>query len=207
MAISTSSNLTAASPINAYYLREALPRLVAKTVYYGLTSKKMLKSESGRTVTWTLGGLQAALLTPSAEGIPLTATNVNAQSIVAQVQRYDNAVMASSLLKDTGVVDIDQFLLDQITQAGAYTVDGLIRQEVFNSASVANVNLFAANNRASINSLIAGDTLGFAEIRKLHYLLKNNNVPTFKGGKYNCVISVAQEYDVTNSTTGVASWI
>ena len=202
MAVVTSANNGSLSPLNVFYDKVPLKRLIAKTVYYNLAWKKSLEDNKGRTYSWTLGGIQSADTNALVEGVPVVPTNVTSQTITAQLQEYGNAVAASSLLGNTSVVDADKFLLEQIEQKGAYTVDALIRNEVFGSCTTFGVNLFAANNKSSISALTSTDVLTLADLRKLHSTLENNNVPTFRDGKMAAVISVGQKYDVTNSSTG-----
>lgn len=202
MAVVTSSNNSALSPLNVFYDRVPLKRLIAKTVYYQLAWKKSLEDNKGRTYSWTIGGVQSADTNALAEGVPVVPTNVTSQTITAQLQEYGNAMAVSSLLGNTSVVDADKFLLEQVQQKGAYTIDQLMRDQVFNTATTFNTNLFAANNKTSIAGIGTTDTLSNADLRRMHFILENNNVPTYKGGHMAAVISVAQKYDVTNSSTG-----
>jgi N4-gp56 family major capsid protein len=204
MAVVTSSNNSSLSPLNVFYDRVPLKRLIAKTVYYQLAWKKSLEDNKGRTYSWTIGGVQSADNTPLAEGVPVVPTNVSSSTITTQVQEYGNAMAISSLLGNTSVVDADKFLLEQIEQKGAYTIDQLIRDEVFNTCTTFGTNLFAANNKASIAAIGAADTLSNADLRRLHFVLENNNTPEYKNGYMAAIISVGQKYDVTNSATGGA---
>lgn len=202
MAVVTSSNNAALSPTNVFYDRVPLKRLVARTVYYNLAWKKSLEDNMGRTYSWTIGGVQAADTTPLIQGVPVVPTNVSSSTITAQVQEYGNAVSLSSLVGNTNVVDGEKFLLEQIEQKGAYTVDQLLRDEVFGTCTTFGTNLFAANNKTAISSITSSDVLTLADVRRAHSILENNNVPTFDGGKMTMVVSVGQKYDVTNSSAG-----
>lgn len=202
MSVTTSSNNSSLSPLNVFYDKVPLKRLIAKTVFYNLAWRKSLENNKGRTYSWTIGGVQSADTNALAEGVPVVPVNVTSQTITAQVQEYGNAVSTSSFLSNTSIVDADKFLLDQITQKGAYTIDQLCRDAVYNTCTTFNTNLYAANNKASIAAIGTTDTLGLSDIRRMHSILENNNVPSYRDGKMAVTISVAQKYDVTNSNTG-----
>lgn len=203
MSVVTSVNNSSISPTNVFYERVPLKRLIAKTVYYNLSWKKSLEKDMGRTYSWTVGGVQAADTTSLVEGVPVVPTSVTSSTITAQVKEYGNAVALASLAGNTNVVDGEKFLLDQIEQKGAYTVDQLIRDEVFGSCTTFGSNLFAANKKASIAAITASDVLTLADVMRAKAILEGNNVPSFKDGHMAMVISVGQKYDLTsNSTTG-----
>ncbi len=201
MAVVTSSSNPSLSPLNVFYDRVPLKRLIAKTVYYQLAWKKSLEDNKGRTYSWTVGGVQAADTTPLAEGVPVVPTNVTSQTVTAQLQEYGNAMAVSSLLGNTSVVDADKFLLEQVQQKGAYTIDQLMRDEVFNTCTTFGSNLFAANNKTSIAAIGAGDVMQLQDLTRMHFILENNNVPTYKDGHMAAVISIGQKYDVTANPT------
>lgn len=202
MATVTSSNNASLSPANVFYQKVPLKRLIAKTVFYQLSYKKSLVDNMGNTYSWVLGGVQAADTNPVVQGMPVVPTNVSSQTITAAVQQYGNAVSASDFVGDTSVVDAEKFLLEQIEQKGAYTIDALLRNEVFGTCTTFGTNLYAANSKSSVAALGTTDILTLADLRRGHSLLENNNVPTFRDGKMAAVISVAQKYDVTNSNAG-----
>lgn len=190
------------SPTDVFYDRVPLKRLVAKTVFYQLAWKKSLQGQSGRSYSWTLGGVQAADPNALAAGVPVVPTPVNTNTLKATVQEYGNAVSISSEAGNTSVVDSTKFLLDQIEQKGAYTIDQIIRNEVYGTCTNFGTNLFAANNKSSISAIGSTDILTLADLRRAHAILENNNTPTYRDGKMAAVISVAQKYDVTNSSAG-----
>ncbi len=203
MAVITSANNSALSPLNVFYDKIPLKRLIAKTVFYQLAWKKSLEDNMGRTYSWTVGGVQAADTTVLSEGAPVVPTNATSNTVTAQLQEYGNALAVSSLLGNTSVVDADKFLLEQVEQKGAYTIDQLIRNEVFNTCTTFNTNLFAANNKTSIAAIGAADTLSNSDVRRLHGLLEQNNVPSYNNtGKMAMVVTIGQKYDVTNSNAG-----
>lgn len=203
MAISTSANNAALSPLNVYYDKVLLPRLIAKTVYHNLTFKKGLPDGKGRTYSWILGGVQPSNTTPLVEGIPVTPGPTTSSVITAQVLEYGNVFAASSLLANSSVVDSFKYLMEQVEQAGAYAVDALIRNEVFSAAQTTfGVNQFAANQKASIAAITSSDIMTLADIRFAHFFLEQNNVPTKGNGKYVGVITTGQKYDLTNSNAG-----
>lgn len=203
MAISTSANNVALSPLNAYYDKVLLPRLIAKTVYHNLTYKRGLPDGHGRTYSWTVGGVQPTNTTPLVEGIPVTPGPTTSTTITSQVQEFGNVFAASSLLANTSVVDAFKYLMEQVEQAGAYCVDALIRNEAFNSAQTTfGINQFAANQRGSVNAVTASDILTLTDVRAAHFILEQNNVPTYSEDKYVGVVTTGQKYDLTNSNAG-----
>lgn len=203
MAISTTANNSALSPLNVYYDEVLLPRLVAKTVYHNLTYKRGLPDGKGLTYSWTVGGVQATNTTPLVEGVPVTPGPTTSTTITARVQEYGNVFAASSLLANTSVVDAFKYLMEQVEQAGAYAVDALIRNEAFNASQTTfGINLFAANQRGAVNSVTSSDVLTLADVRAAHFILEQNNVPTFREDKYVGVVTTGQKYDLTNSTAG-----
>lgn len=203
MAISTTSNNSAMSPLGVYYQEVTLPRLIAKTVYHNLTYKKGLPDGKGRNYSWILGGVQPSNTTPLVEGVPVTPGPTTSSVISATVQEYGNVFAASSLLANTSVVDSFKYLMEQVEQAGAYAVDALIRNEVFNASQTTfGVNQFAANQKASIAAITSSDIMTLADVRFAHFFLEQNNVPTKGNGKYVGVITTGQKYDLTNSNSG-----
>lgn len=203
MAISNVSNNSAMSPLNVYYDKILLPRLVAKTVYHNLTFKKGLPDGKGQTYSWILGGVQPTNTTPLADGIPVTPGPTTSTAITTQVKEYGNVFAASSLLANTSVVDSFKYLMEQVEQAGAYAVDAIIRNEAFNAAQTTfGVNQFAANQKGSIAAIGSSDVMTLADIRFAHFFLEQNNVPTKGNGKYVGVVTTGQKYDLTNSNAG-----
>lgn len=202
MAISNVSNNSALAPLNVYYERVLLPSLVAKTVYHNLSWKRGLPDGNGRSITWTIPGIQPTNTTPLVDGIPVTPANTTEAQVTATIQEYGNVFAASSLLANTSVVDAFKYLMEQVEQAGAYAVDGLIRNEVFGTCTNFGVNLYAANSKTSIAAIGSGDILSLSDVRKAHFLLEQNNVPTYRDDKYVGVITTGQKYDLTNNTNG-----
>lgn len=195
-------NNPALSPVNAYYKKIPLKRLVAKTVYYKLGFKETLEDNHGRSFTWTLPGLQPGVSTPVVTGVPLAPAPVTSQGIVAVLQEYARAFAAASFLGNTSVINADKMLEEQATQGGAYSLDQVIRNVIFSTANVPLVNQFFANFKTSAGAVATTDTFGLAELRRLHYLLENNNVPTWEDGQYVTVIDPAMAFDLTNSSAG-----
>jgi N4-gp56 family major capsid protein len=172
-------------------------------VYHNLTYKSDLPQGSGRTYTWTVGGVQPQNTTPLIEGVPVTPGPTTSTNITAQVQEYGNVFAFSSLLGNTSVVPAFKYLMEQVEQAGAYAVDALIRNEAFNAAQTTfGVNLFAANQRGSVNAVTSSDVLTLADVRAAHFILEQNNVPTYSEDKYVGVVTTGQKYDLTNSNSG-----
>lgn len=194
-------NNSAMSPVNAYFKRVPLKRLVAKTVYYQLGYKETLENNNGRSFTWTLPGLQSTDTTALVGGVPVAPTPVTTQSIVATLQEYGRAYAAGSFLNNTSIINAEKMLEEQAEQGGAYSLDALIRNEVFGSQTFG-VNQYAANNKTSLGAVTTTDVFTLADVRRMHGILENNNVPDFKDGKYAVVCSVAQSYDLTNSSAG-----
>ncbi len=197
----TQGNNPAVSPINAYYKKVPLKRLIAKTVYYKLGYKETLENNSGRSFTWTLPGVQSSDTTALVGGAPVAPSSVTSQGIVATLQEYGRAFAAGSFLNNTSIINASEMLEEQAEQGGAYSLDNLIRNVVFANQTFG-VNQFAANFRTSLGAVTTTDVFGLAEVRRLHYLLENANVPDYKDGKYACVCSVAQAFDLTNASTG-----
>jgi len=197
-------NNSAISPINAYYKRVPLKRLIAKTVYYQLGYKETLESGNGRSFTWSLPGIQQADTTALVGGSPVAPSPVNTSSIVAVLQEYGRAFAAGSFLNNTSVIKASEMLEAQAEQGGAYSLDALVRAAIpFNGqGNTFNTNQFAANFKTSIAGLATTDVMTLADVRRLHGLLEQNNVPDYEGGKYAVVVSVAQAFDITNSNTG-----
>lgn len=203
MAISTSANNSALSPLNVYYDKVLLPRLIAKTVYHNLTYKRGLPDGHGRTYSWTVGGVQPTNTTALIEGIPVTPGPTTSATITTTLQEYGNVFAASSLLANTSVVDAFKYLMEQVEQAGAYAVDALIRNEAFNASNTTfGINLFAANGKSSVNNVTSSDILTLADVRAAHFILEQNNVPTYSEDKYVGVVTTGQKYDLTNSNSG-----
>ena len=203
MAITTAGNNASLSPLNVYYDKVLLPRLIAKTVYHNLTYKKGLPDGKGRTYSWVIGGVQPANTTPLVEGVPVTPGPTTSSVITTQVQEYGNVFAASSLLANTSVVEAFKYLMEQVEQAGAYAVDQLIRNEVFNASQTTfGVNQFAANQKSSLANITSSDIMTLADVRFAHFFLEQNNVPTKGNGKYVGVITTGQKYDLTNSNAG-----
>lgn len=197
-----STNNPAVSPINAYYKKIPLKRLVAKTVYYKLGYKETLEDNHGRSFTWTLPGLQPGVATPVVTGVPLAPAPVTSQGIVATLQEYARAFAASSFLGNTAIINADKMLEDQATQGGAYSLDQVCRNAIFSTANVPLVNQYFANFKTSAAGVATTDVFGLAEVRRLHGLLQNNNVPTWEDGRYAVVIDPAMQFDLTNASTG-----
>lgn len=196
----TQGNNPALSPINAYYKKVPLKRLVAKTVYYKLGYKETLEDNHGRSFTWTLPGIQSTDTVALVGGAPVAPTSVTSQGIVATLQEYGRAYAAGSFLNNTNIINTSEMLEEQAEQGGAYSLDALIRNAVFANQTFG-TNQFAANGKTSIAGLATTDILGMADLRLIKYQLENNNVPDYKDGNYACVISVAQAYDLTNAAT------
>lgn len=194
-------NNPAVSPVNAYYKRVPLKRLVAKTVYYQLGYKETLENNNGRSFTWTLPGLQSTDTTPLVGGAPVAPSPVTSQGITATLQEYGRAYAAGSFLNNTSIINAEKMLEEQATQGGAYSLDALIRNVVFGNQTF-NVNQYAANFKTALSSVTTSDVFTLADVRRMHGLLENNNVPAFKDGKYAVVCSVAQSFDLTNSSAG-----
>ncbi len=200
MNIGTNGNM---SPLGVAWERVPLKRLIAKTVFQALSYKNTLEDGKGRNLSWVLPQVQPADTTPIVDGVPLSPVPVTTSTNNAVAQEYAKAFSYSSFLGNTSVIKADQLLMEQVTQAGAYTVDNLVRNVVYNSCTNFGVNLFAANGRTSIANIIGTDVLQMADLKKMHSLLEQNNVPVFGDGKMACVISVAQKYDITsNVNTG-----
>jgi N4-gp56 family major capsid protein len=201
MAITTSANNASLSPLSVYYDKVLLPRLIAKTVYHNLAFKKGLPDGNGRTYSWIVGGVQPTNTTPLVEGVPVTAGPTTSATITAQVQEYGNVFAASSLLANSSVVDAFKYLMEQVEQAGAYAVDALLRNEVYNAAQTTfGVNQFACNQKGSIAAITSSDTMTLADVRFAHFFLEQNNVKTKGNGKYVGVVSTGQKYDLTNQS-------
>ncbi len=199
-----STNNPAVSPVNAYYKKIPLKRLVAKTVYYKLGYKESLEDNKGRSFTWTLPGLQPGVATPVVTGVPLAPSPISSQGIVATLQEYARAFAAASFLGNTAIINADKMLEDQATQGGAYSLDQVCRNAIFSTANVAGVNQYFANFKTAASSVLTTDTFGLAELRRLHYILENNNVPDWEGGHYVTVIDPAMAFDLTNASAGGA---
>ena len=207
MAVITSATNPQLSPLNVYYDKVLLPRLIAKTVYHNLTYRKGLMDNMGRTYSWTLGGVQAGSTSPLVEGVPVTPAPASSTTITTQVQEYGNAFAAGSLLANSSVVDAFKFLAEQTEQAGAYSLDALIRNEVYSSCATFGVNLFAANGAGSIAAITSSDILGLADVKLAKFKLEQNNVPTFKAEKYVGVLSTGQKYDILSNTTQAGNFL
>lgn len=202
-AVVTQANNSAISPINAYYKRVPLKRLIAKTVYYQLGYKETLEDGKGRSFTWSLPGIQPSDTIPVVGGSPVAPSPVNTSSIVAVLQEYGRAFAAGSFLNNTSVIKASEMLEAQAEQGGAYSLDALVRAAIpFNGqGNTFGVNQFAANFKTSIAGLATTDVATLQDIRRLHYLLEQNNTPDYEGGKYAMVVSVAQAYDITNNSS------
>src|ERR1700674_3991672 len=99
-----SQNNPAVSPVNAYYKKIPLKRLIAKTVYYKLGFKETLEDNHGRSFTWTLPGLQPGVSTPTVQSVPVAPSPVTSKGIVAVLQEYGRAFATSSFLGNTTII-------------------------------------------------------------------------------------------------------
>lgn len=195
-------NNPALSPINAYYKKIPLKRLIAKTVYYRLGYKESLEDNHGRSFTWTLPGLQPGVSTPVVTGVPLAPGPVSSQSLVCVLNEYARAFGVASWLGNTSVVDADKMLEAQAAQGGAYSLDQVMRNVAFSTANVPLVNQYYAGGVTSAGAVTTADTLGTTELRRLHAILQTNNVPTWEGERYVTVIDPAMQFDLSNASTG-----
>lgn len=203
-------------PTNAFYKRMPLKRLVAKTFLYKVAYKETLDKGHGRSFTWTTPGIQPQDAQAIVGGQPVEMSNWTASTITSVLQEYGRAYAAGSFLDLTSINKVEDILLGQATQGGAYSVDAIMRSACpFNgNGSVFNVNQYAANFKTSIGAITSTDVFTLGEVRRLHALLENNNVPTYDGegsttggGKYFIGIDPAMSYDLTNNTTGASSFI
>lgn len=202
MAISTSVNQSAL--IMQWFEKKALTRLIQETHLYNVSWKRTLETGRGKTVTWVRFGVQAGNTTPLVEGALVTPSNVTSTNITATLYQYGEVFAASDILKDTSVTPMEEALQDQATQAMAYTVDALLRNEVMSTCTTFGSNLFAANGAASIAAIAANDYLTAADLRKQVARLAKTNVVKFDGEKYFAIVSASQGYSLRSETAAGA---
>ncbi len=199
MSIATTGTLSAT--IMQWFEKKALSRLIQVTHLYTLTWKRTLETGRGKSVTWVRFGVQPGNTTPLTEGVLVSPTTVSAGNITTNLFQYGEVFTSSDLLTDTSVTPMEEAMQDQATNALAYTVDGVIRNEVMSSCTTLNSNLFVASTATTVAGLGLGDVMTATDLRLAAGRLARNNVPKFDGELYAAVISSEQGFSIRSQTS------
>lgn len=160
--------------------------------------KQSIPANSGKTVTFNRYAPLAIANTALTESVNPAGVAPNGTQVVATLAQYGNVLPVSDLLFVTSIDREAKEKTDLAAQNMAETIDQLIRDELFNGATIQ-----YANNRAGLSSIVAGDVLTSTEVRRARRTLRKNNALPYDDGNYVAKVGPDTSYDIMNDSVWV----
>lgn len=139
------------------------------------------------------------------EGTTPAGSTLSTTQVTTTVQEYGDFVQTSEFYAETS---IDAGLKEQVetmAQQGAETANQLVRKVMTSFLTVPGSTIQRANARTTDQTIVAGDVLTGAEIRRAVRTLKVNKAPTFEDAYYKSIIPVEAAYDLRGSTDWISA--
>jgi N4-gp56 family major capsid protein len=196
MALTTTGTLS--SVVKAYYDKRFLMQAKQNFYYKQLGRVGVVPKNEGKTVVWNKYTLPTAKITALTEGTDPTPVGLSATLVSATISQYGNYEQVTDILSMVAIDNTIAAAVDQLAYEAAYTIDTSIRDIVAATTSV-----LYASAVANRTSLIAGDVVTVADVRKIVRNLHINNAKPQQGGQFAAVVYPAVEYDLQ----GDSNWV
>jgi N4-gp56 family major capsid protein len=174
-----------------FYNRTLLDRLLPELIFAQFGQKKPMPKREGDNVNFRRFNSLAPATTPLVEGVTPLGNALSISTVTATVAQYGDFIQLSDKIDMLGIDPVLTETGQLLGEQAGLTIDTIVRNIV-----TVGTNVQYANNRATRATVVAGDNLTGAEVRKAVRTLRRQNVKTLEGDKYIGLISADSEYDL-----------
>lgn len=196
--MNTTTTLTA--NMKLYYDKLLLDNLYPEMRFYQAASKKSLPVREGRSIVWTRYRRMPARVTPLVEGVVPSVTALSSDNISATLHQYGDFTRVSDLLSLTAIDPVLESATKELAEAGALTIDTVIRNVLD-----ANTNVRRVAGKA-LSAMVPTDVLTGAEVRTAVRMLKAQDVRPHSGGDYLGIIHPNCSFDLQGDNAA-GGWV
>jgi N4-gp56 family major capsid protein len=196
MAVTT----TIAALVAQHWDRVLLDNLYPSLQFYQFADKKRLPAGAGKTAWWSryvkygaAGGIT--------DGTPIGTSDLCAKRISAVVAGYGIAAAHSDFIIMTGISDVVQDSVQEVSKSLALAIDNKIR------GTISGAGTFLAASGKAAGTVLTGTPLQYSDIIKGVLALDGNNAKRFPDGNYVAIAHPGGLAQLKSSTTANASWI
>ena len=138
MADTLTTTSTLDNLLSTYFIRKALPRLLARAVLYQNAEKTPLPKGEGKAVVWNAWSNFSPVTGALGEGTSPDLKGVSSRKVTATVAQYGRGVKTTDLVEYTSSLDVIQGTIDNLGDSAGLSVDKVIQQAIFKSAILQN---------------------------------------------------------------------
>jgi N4-gp56 family major capsid protein len=138
MADALTSTSTLDNLLPVYFVKRALPRLVARAVLYQNADKTPLPKGEGKTVTWNAWSNFSPVSASLSEGTNPSLAAVSSRKVTASISQYGRGVKTSDLVEYTASLDVINGVVDNLADSASLSLDKVVQLAIFKSTLRAN---------------------------------------------------------------------
>lgn len=124
--------------VATYFVRKALPRLVARAVLYEYGVKEPLPKGGGNIVRWNAWSNFDAVSTTLTEGTNPSLAGLSSRKVQATIAQYGRGVKTTDLVEYTSSLDLVQGVIDNLGDSAGISVDKVIQLAIFKNTLAQN---------------------------------------------------------------------
>jgi N4-gp56 family major capsid protein len=158
-----------------FYQRTMLERLTDAIYFMKYGKKTNIAKHAGATASWRRLEIPSVTTTAITEGVTPNGIDLTINKISATVQQFGTFTKVTDFIDLVGLDPLVTEVSEMFGDHAGMSMDIIVRDII-----AAGTNAQFANGRASRATLVAGDKITAAEIRKARATMKKNNVKPIK---------------------------
>ncbi len=208
MALNPTTQLTNPDLTNIpYKVRKFLDVLMKATPLYGVAYHEGIPSAEGLTAAIWAAKSGTPNFNGSAPGQVISGRLMDEYRREIPTLTYSDAMILSKVFLSQSAVKAEDMALSEIKYLAAQVVEFVIRTAIDNFCTVANVNLYCANNVAAVSSLTVNDTLQWQDLQKQWARFDAGGIRKYANKLYKFVLHSAARFNIgSQATAGVFSF-
>ena len=183
------TNTTLTIPVEAQktFDKTLLTRMLPELKFAEFGQKKPIKKNNGKTVNFRRFSSLAPAMTPLAEGVTPSGSDLTVDEVEATLQQFGDFVEISDVLDLTGIDPVAAETSEILGEQAGLTIDRVVR----------NVVCAGTNVQYAGGGAVATGKISSEEVKKAARTLKKANAKPFDGG-YIGIVDPDISYDLQN---------